>query len=306
MSRASRASTVHLPDLPVPPATLLDGLVARFPRVPRAVWRERLDAGRVRDLDGHPLAADAAYRAGLGVRYFREVEDEPEPAGELRLVHLDDRLVVVDKPPFVPVTPTGPWLRRSLLERLERELGLGGVAPVHRLDRATSGLVVLARRSEDRGAYAGLFAERQVEKLYDALALCPERPAERRFRIAGRIVPGEPFFRMREVEGEANAETDLELVAWQGGVGRFELRPRTGRKHQLRLHLARLGWPILGDRWYPRLLPATEDDPREPLRLVARQLAFRDPVDGRARVFESGFDVATLARDASPATDPRR
>lgn len=297
-SAAPRFSVVHLPPRQAPPATLLEFLLERFPRVGEAAWRDRFERGRVLDGAGRPLAPAEPYRAHLEVRYFREVAAGEPPSffGPPEIVYRDAELVVADKPPFQPVIPAGPWVRSSLLYELAEQLAADGepapeLAPLHRLDRATSGLVVFARRAASRGLYGRLFAERRVEKVYEAFAALTALPAERCFEVRSRIVAGEPFFRMREEEGSPNAESEIELVEAlaQDGLrlGRFELRPRTGKKHQLRLHMARLGFPILGDRWYPELLPEAPDDPARPLCLLARSLAFEDPLSGEELRFES-------------------
>ncbi len=286
-TRAPRASITHLPPLAAPPATVLEWLGTRFPKVGKETWARRMQEGLVTDGQGRPLTAAEPYRAHLAVSYFRELEHEAVPAEPPAVLFVDEHLVVVDKAPFVPVVPAGGFVRSCLLYRLEAALGSTGLAPVHRLDRATSGLVLFSRRVEERGAYGGLFATRRVERVYEALARVPEPPAERVVQAASRIAPGEPFFRMREVAGEPNAWTRIELLGLRHGIGRFELRPESGKKHQLRLHMAGLGWPIVGDRLYPELLPEAPDDPAEPLRLVAKRLVFRDPFTGGERRFES-------------------
>ena len=92
---------------------------------------------------------------------------------------------------------------------------------------------------------------------------------------------------MREVEGKANSETHVSLIANEGPLWRYALSPVTGRKHQLRVHMAALGAAIVNDPFYPQPLPEAEDDYTRPLQLLARTLAFRDPLDGRQRHFES-------------------
>lgn len=276
--------------------SLLDFLSARFPGVAREIWSDRFERGRVLGADGEPLdpALPAAQHQEL--RYFREVAEEAPAFGAPEIVFRNADLLVVDKPPFQPVVPSGPWVRGSLLYEVADLLAAEGepaeeLAPLHRLDRATSGLVLFSRRAETRGLYAQLFEQRRIDKVYEAFAALAELPEERFFVVRSRIGPGEPFFRMREEEGTANAESEIELVEIleQDGLrlGRFELRPITGKKHQLRLHMARLGFPILGDRYYPDLLPEVPDDLARPLCLLARGLAFEDPLSGEELSFAS-------------------
>ncbi len=278
--------------LRLPPAgwqTLLDGLCAQFPRIERARWIDRFERGRILDAAGRALRADAPYVAGATVRYFREVDDEPVVPFEERLIHVDDDLVIADKPPFLPVSPVGPWVNETLHARLVRRLGNPTLVPLHRIDRLTSGLVLFSANPATRAAYQALFRERRIEKEYHALAApLPHLhfPLERRTRLER----GEPFFRMREVEGEPNAVTRIDVLDRGDGFWRYRLRPVTGRKHQLRVQLAALGAPIANDPLYPDLR-STADDVERPLALLAHALAFRDPVDAAERAFVSTRNV---------------
>jgi tRNA pseudouridine32 synthase/23S rRNA pseudouridine746 synthase len=102
-----------------------------------------------------------------------------------------------------------------------------------------------------------------------------------------RLEEGEPFFRMQEVAGDPNSETHIDLVQARGNNALYRLTPVTGKKHQLRVHLASLGIPILNDMFYPQLRPDNQDDFSRPLQLLAKRIAFTDPVTGMARDFES-------------------
>lgn len=300
-SRAPTPSWVALPaegDFP----TVLDFLEHRFPRIGRQVWRRRLEDGKVLDEDDRPVAPDAPFRPRSRLQYFREVEEEPPVPFREEVLYRDEHLLVVDKPPFLPVVPSGPYVNETLVYRLRRRTGEPDLTPVHRLDRATAGLVLCSRRRESRGAYARLFARRVVDKEYLAVAEVPAgRVGELRDRLAtgetwhlaSRLVRGTPPFRSREVPGEVNAVTHVELLALADGPGTspgrglFRIRPETGKKHQIRFHLASLGFPILGERYYPRLLPKVPPDFDHPLQLLAHRLAFRDPVSGEERRFTS-------------------
>jgi len=284
MSAEPIASRLQLP--PGPWATVLEALCARFPTVDAAQWRARMAAGRVLDSTGRALALDAPYRIGLELQYFREVAREAPLPFDERVLHADAHLLVADKPPFLPVTPSGQYLEHTLLRRLVRRLDNPDLVPLHRIDRATSGLVLFSVNPASRGAYQALFRERRIHKTY--LALAAPLPALALPHVhRSRIVAGEPFFRMREAEGEANSETRVALDAVLADGWRYRLTPVTGRKHQLRVHMAALGAPIRNDALYPECADATTDDPLRPLKLLAHRLEFDDPLTGEPRGFES-------------------
>ena len=288
--------------------TVLEFLAERHPGVGAAAWLSRMARGEVVDERGLRLDGGSPYRAGACVYYYREPGPEASVPFEERVVYADEHVLVADKPHFLPVVPAGRFSRETLLARLKRKTGLSQLVPVHRIDRETAGLVLFSRDPATRGAYASLFQRREVEKVYEALAPAPGRAAFPLTRRS-RIVRGEPFFRMKEVEGEPNAETHIEVsggargatlrdgadsAAHNDGAGSvilYRLRPVTGRKHQLRLHLSALGSPVVNDRLYPEVLPDVPDDFSRPLKLLARSLSFRDPVTGSPRHFESGLEL---------------
>ncbi len=275
--------------LQLPPGdwpNLLDGLCARFPRIDRAQWQDRFARGRVQDVQGRALAADQPWQVGLEILYFREVSDEPSIPFSERILYQDEHLLVADKPHYLPVTPAGGYVRETLLARLVAQTGNADLVPLHRLDRLTAGLVLFSQRPDSRDAYQRLFRERRIDKTYEALA--PALPGlVFPLQRLSRIVAGEPFFRMAEVPGEVNARTTVEVIAAYGAVWQYRLQPETGRKHQLRVHMAALGAPILGDDLYPQLRPAADPLQAPPLQLLARALAFQDPLSGERRAFSS-------------------
>lgn len=280
----SVASRLQLPAGEFP--TLLDGLCARFPRVGREQWMDRFARGRVLDVGRSPLLADMPYRVGETILYFREVPDEPRIPFEETILHVDEHLVVADKPHFLPVVPSGSFVRETLLARLAERLGNPDLVPLHRIDRGTAGLVLFSANPCTRDAYQSLFRERRVEKCYEAIA--PGLP-DLAFPMLreSRIVAGEPFFRMVEVAGVANAWTRIEVMQSAGPWWRYALYPVSGRKHQLRVHMAGLGAPIRNDLYYPELGAQVSDEAAKPLQLLARELSFIDPLDRAARRFES-------------------
>lgn len=275
--------------LQLPPGewpNLLDGLCARFPRIDRAQWQDRFARGRVQDAQGTALAADQPWQVGQEILYFREVSDEPSIPFSDRILYQDEHLLVADKPHYLPVTPAGGYVRETLLARLVAQTGNADLVPLHRLDRLTAGLVLFSQRPDSRDAYQRLFRERRIDKTYEALAPALPGLAFPLQRLS-RIVAGEPFFRMAEVSGEVNARTTVEVIAADGAVWQYRLQPETGRKHQLRVHMAALGAPILGDDLYPQLRPAADPLQAPPLQLLARALAFQDPLSGERRAFSS-------------------
>ena len=276
------ASTLQLP--PGPWATLIDGLSAHFPAVTRAVWMDRFARGRVLGDDGQVLMPDTPYRVGLEVYYYREVADEPRIPFEEQVLHLDEHLLVADKPHFLPVIPSGAHVHETLLARLIRRTGNADLVALHRIDRETAGLVLFSTNPQTRAIYQALFPERRIEKHYEAIA--PALPGLEFPRVhRSRMVPGEPFFRMREAEGEPNSETRIEVIERGDTWWRYALQPITGKKHQLRVHMAALGAPIRNDPLYPEVRYREAGDFEAPLQLVAKSVGFVDPVSGELRSY---------------------
>ena len=279
-------------------STVLDFLVARFPAV--GDWPARLAHGEVLDAHGRPLNADAACTPGMLLWYWRDPPPEPRIPFELELLHQDEHLVVIDKPHFLPVIPSGRHLRETVLVRLRRQLGIATLAPMHRLDRETAGVLVFTVRAQERAAYHALLRERAVRKVYEAIA--PWRddlalPLLARHRL--EKPEGRGFMQVQVAHGEPNAEALVELIERLGERALYRLTPRTGRTHQLRVQMNALGAPIVGDRIYPTLWPEpAQDAPPDwshPLQLLAREIAFLDPVTGEQRRFTSQRRLALTA-----------
>ncbi|RRD58473.1 pseudouridine synthase [Comamonadaceae bacterium OH2545_COT-014] len=294
-------STVALPPGPWP--LLIDFLAERLPAVSRQGWHERMTQGEVVDDHAQPLPPATPYRPGQRVHYWRRVDAEPPLPATETVLYQDDWLVVADKPHFMPVTPSGPFVQQSLLVRLRRRLGLPGLSPIHRIDRDTAGLVVLAVQPATRAAYQNLFRDRQVEKVYEAIA--PDAPPALTLpRLhQSRLAPHAHFFTMHEVAGPPNSMTRIErLHALPRGRALYRLEPVTGKRHQLRAHMAALGLPLENDPFYPAIRRAASDsdDWQHPLQLLARHMAFTDPCNGAPRRFESRQRLAA----ASPACPP--
>lgn len=295
------------PPSPLPQRAGIDPVRLRLPPDPDGTWPDLggylsaryaagagaeavvrlLATGGIVDRDGRVCRAGDPYRPGAHLWFHRDLPDEPVVPFPIRVLYRDPHLLVVDKPHFLATTPRGSHVTQSALARLRRELDLPGLSPAHRLDRLTAGLVMFSVRPADRGAYQLLFQNRRVHKEYEALA--PHDPAVELPRtVRSRIEKTRGVIAAVEIpDGVPNAETLVELTGTAGTLGRYRLTPHTGRTHQLRVHMNGLGLPILGDPVYPQVTDPAPDDYRRPLQLLARVLAFTDPVTGTAHRFES-------------------
>lgn len=261
-------------------------LVERLPRVSPERIDQMLDGGEIVGTDG-PLDLATPFVPGTFLWLHRDLPEEVPVPFDIDVVHRDADVLVVDKPHFLATIPRGRHVLETALVRLRRELELPALSPAHRLDRATAGLLLLVVRPELRGAYQTMFARRAVAKTYEAIApvaASPELPRT----VRSRIVKERGVFQAVTEAGPVNAETLVELDEQRDGLGRYRLTPRTGRTHQLRVHMSELGVPILGDDFYPDLHERPLDDFTRPLQLLARTLEFTDPVSGEHRRFESG------------------
>src|SRR5262245_12383785 len=285
VSMFTRPSRLYLPKFDTAPQTIFEYLLMRFPQVNATIWRERVSQGLITLSDGTTLEEHSPYRHGITVFYQKEVRTEPASLEEPLIVYRDDDILVVDKAHGMPVTPSGEYIERSLLVRLQRITGLRDLSPVHRLDRETAGLLLFTIKMSVRAHYHKLFAERRIVREYLAVAHVGAPLHGTHWHIENRMEPGEPWYRQRLVEGQANSITDIELVDLRPGLGLFRLFPKSGKKHQLRVHMASIGCPIVGDPFYPVIKEQRDGD--LPLQLLAKRVAFVDPLTGTARDFTS-------------------
>lgn len=279
-------SCVSLPAGPW--SNVLDFLVDRMPDISREEWAERLAHQLVLNEAAEPVAATQPYTPHTKLYYYRHIANEPVLPDKASIVFEDDHLLVADKPHFMPVTPAGRYVQQSLLVQLKHLTGNDDLVPLHRIDRETAGLVMFGKRPQDRDAYHALFRDKEMHKVYHALAAFRPELALPRVH-SSRLVPGEPFFRTQEVSGEANSETRIRLLRVDGSRALYQLEPVSGKRHQLRVHMMALGLPLEGDLFYPTVLrgPDEEEDFSQPLQLLAHRVAFTDPVTGQAREFHS-------------------
>ncbi len=285
-------STVTMPQAKPPYPSLLEFLSERFPSVTAETWAQRITQGKVLDEAGHPLTPDFGYAPGRQIRYFREVAAEPVIPFAESILYEDDELLVACKPHFLPVTPGGRYVNECLLNRLRLKTNNGNLAPLHRIDRETAGIVLFSVNPGSRDRYGELFRRGGAEKSYEALSRGVPPPGTTGWFVENRIVQGEPWFRMSVAPGTVNARSRINLVAVRGELARFQLQPLTGKTHQLRLHMSGLGFRIANDRLYPELQPESPDDFRNPLQLLAKMIRFQDPVTGTAREFISPRELS--------------
>ncbi len=260
-------------------------------------------AGEVVDQRGAVLDPATVLPAGAVVYLYRDLRDEVPVPFDIPVLYQDDDIVVADKPHFLATMPRGRHVAETALVRLRRQLGLDELSPAHRLDRLTAGVLVFTARREVRGAYQTLFARGAVHKTYVARAAVDPNVALPRV-VRSRIIKRRSIFQAVEEAGEPNAETLVELSpGWcpQSADGLYRLTPRTGRTHQLRVHMASLGVPIYGDPLYPNVIDVAADDFSTPLQLLARRIEFDDPLSGTRREFVSRRQL--LATPVSAALD---
>ncbi len=262
----------------------------QYTHVNAETWTARMAKGQVVDELGRHIDSETAYRVGACIFYYRELENEGAVPFVEQVLYEDEDILVADKPHFLPVIPTGRFLHETLLVRLRKQGKPEDLVPVHRLDRGTAGVVLFSVNPRTRGHYTSLFRNRKIRKVYEALVPTVEGSNFSTTRRS-RIVRGEPFFRMKEVAGEANSETHINYLSNLGSITRYQLVPVTGRKHQLRLHLAALGIPVVNDKLYPAMTSTDNDDFSNPLKLLAKSISFRDPLTGQQHYFESGVKL---------------
>jgi RluA family pseudouridine synthase len=232
--------------------SLVDYLARRFPYLTAEAWTEEIRHGRI-SLGGALPTPTTQVRRGDALSWQR-VQPEPEVDGHIDVVHADADIVVVDKPAHLPCHADGPFQRNTLVWLLRQQFG--GLHLVHRLDRETSGILVAARTDRARTALDTQFRQSQVQKQYLAIV---------RGSVEADFVSNEPIGRDRNSEialrRTAHADRALdaqpartEFVVLRRGADRTLLRciPKSGRTHQIRVHLEAHGHPILGDKLYGR------------------------------------------------------
>ena len=284
------ASKVFLPnDIVI--ATVYDYLCQHFPHIPPSEWQQRFTDQLIYAKDGTKLTLKSAYTPNTHIFYYRFLEHETPVPFQHQILFENDHLLVVDKPHFLTMTPTGQYVQETLLVRLKKQTGYPDLTPIHRLDRETAGVVLFSKKPESRGIYQQLFAERKVQKIYHAIAAYR---AELKFpqHVQLHLEKGNPFYTMQvNPEKVPNTDTFIELLEHNQHYAKYLLTPKTGKQHQLRVHLNYLNIPILHDSFYPVIQHKVEDDFNHPLQLLAKEIHFIDPVSNEKMCFISQFKL---------------
>lgn len=270
----------------------------RGPDDNEAALEARFAAGEVVLADATPLSPSSILSAETDVYFYRTPAPEVPVPYEIPILFEDERILVADKPPFMATMPRARHIVETATVRLRRATGNNELAPAHRLDRLTAGVLLFTKEQRYRGAYQTMFAERNVSKTYEAIAADIGLSAPLRWEDRIEKVPGE--IQARFAEGQVNAITDVvaiepipdasyyhDLHGIDHALARYTLKPLTGKTHQLRMHMWKAGAPILGDPVYPVIFPADAEDMNIPMHLLAKHLSFTDPIDGSARSFSS-------------------
>ena len=284
------ASKVFLPKMKPAPATVYQYLCQQFAHIEPAEWQQRFTDGLIYDALGQVLNLSSEYIENSHVFYYRFLVHEIHVPFEHEILFENEHLLVIDKPHFLTISPTGQYVQETLLVRLKKQSGNEFLTPIHRLDRETAGVVLFSKQPATRAIYQEMFAQRQVNKTYHAIAPFHADltfPCHTRYRME----KGQPFYTMQVVEGQINSETEIDLIEHDAVWGKYELKPITGKQHQLRVHLNSLGIAIKNDPFYPVVQHKREDDFSAPLQLLAKHIRFNDPATFQDMQFSSNFEL---------------
>jgi len=284
------ASKVFLPKMKPAPATVYQYLCQQFAHIESAEWQQRFNDGLIYDVLGRILNLNSEYIENSHVFYYRFLAHEIHVPFEHEILFENEHLLVIDKPHFLTISPTGQYVQETLLVRLKKQSGNEFLTPIHRLDRETAGVVLFSKQPATRAIYQEMFAQRQVNKTYHAIAPFHADltfPCHTRYRME----KGQPFYTMQVVEGQINSETEIDLIEHDAVWGKYQLKPITGKQHQLRVHLNSLGIAIKNDPFYPVVQHKREDDFSAPLQLLAKHIQFNDPITFQDMQFSSNFEL---------------
>ena len=257
--------------------TIFEYLYKQFPHIAVKEWQQRFNDQLIFDLKGNVLTLESAFQANTHIYYYRFLAHEISVPFQEKILFENEDLLVVDKPHFLTMSPTGQYVQETLLVRLKKTTNNSDLTPIHRLDRETAGVVLFSKKPSSRGIYQQLFAEKKVQKIYHAIA--PYRAyLTLPCTVELRMEKGEPFYTMQIINGLVNSSTEINQLEHNKSWAKYQLKPLTGKQHQLRVHLNYLNIPIQNDPFYPQVIHKAAADFSAPLQLLAKEIYFLDPI----------------------------
>ncbi|ACK73540.1 pseudouridine synthase, RluA family [Gloeothece citriformis PCC 7424] len=230
--------------------TVLDYYSQKYPHSTPCQWFERITSGQVL-LDGHSCNPHTRLITGQKLAYHRPPWEEPSAPLNFDLLYSDSDVLVVAKPAGLPILPGGGFVEHTLLGQLKQHYPEDTPFPIHRLGRGTSGLVLLARSSFARGFLSEQMRSRQISKIYRALI--PKSDLTDHFTInqpIGKIPHPVLGYIFGATPNGKDALSECRVLKRTSETTLVEVKILTGRPHQIRIHLAAIGYPLIGDPLY--------------------------------------------------------
>lgn len=230
----------------------------------REEWLERIQRQQI-FVDGKAATATQILVANQRLEYHREPWEEPDVPLNFSILHEDPHFWIIEKPAGLPVMPAGNFLENTLLWQLKRQFPDENLVPIHRLGRGTSGLMILGRSPLGRQQLTQQLREHRITKIYRALIPAGDYPDQLTLKTSiGQVFHPSLGTVFAAQEAGLFAQSEMRVITRTATVSLVEVQILTGRPHQIRIHMAAMGFPLIGDRLYaPGGLPPMTDDPQE-------------------------------------------